>query len=380
MPILQPLSAFISVLLIWPVASLSADKPGENRSRDIVAFKNGDSLTGNILDTTSTTVDFSNSAVGHLKLNWTDLASVQINHAIRIVSGFRASRTNVFDNATISVQPGSSAASLDVEVRVTGQPSSVVLQNVQSVVGASAPASGTASTPSGWQIAKFKLNTAILAATQHQQTYGAELDLVRNWRSDEQGWPHQRTLLQLIPSYDDKRKSKKPGDVNITQDYFGRLQHLFFINSDNFYASTVADIYRNNSLGLYFQQAYGGGLGVIVHDVELNADLRFIGQHFYPPTPSESLVGSQLSERYSFSVDFIRPGATLTETAIVTPVFNKSRAWQTKGLVELFIPITAKLGFSIAASDYYVENAPPAFRKNYFKTTFGLQFSPSPKH
>jgi Protein of unknown function, DUF481 len=377
MPSLQPLSALISILLLCPSAAFSADKLPESNLHDVVAFKNGDTLTGNIPGTTATGVDFSNPAVGHLTLKWADITSVQIKHAIRIVSGPQGSNTNVFNNPIISVRPESSEEKLLVEVRETGQPNSVRLENVQSIAGVNGPAGGTPSV--GWRLAKFKLNTAILAATQHQQTYGAELDLVRNWHADEQGWPHQRTLVQLIPNYDEKRKNNKPGSANITQDYFGKLQHLIFINSDNFYASSVADIYRNNSLGLYFQQAYGGGLGVIVHDIELNADLRFIGQHFYPPTPSQSLVGSQLSERYSFSLDFIRPHTTLNETAIVTPVFNVRRAWQTQALVELVIPITAKLGFSLSASDYYVENAPPAFRKNYFKTAFGLQFSPAKK-
>lgn len=377
MPTLQPLSALISILLLCPSASLPADKPSDSDLHDVVAFKNGDTLTGNILGTTSITVDFSSPAVGHLTLKWADITSAQIKHPMRIVSGPQGSNSKVFNNPTISVRPESSEEKLLVDVREPGQPNSVRLDNLQSIAGVNSRAGGTPSV--GWRLAKFKLNTAILAATQHQQTYGAELDLVRNWHADEQGWPHQRSLVQLIPNYDDKRKNKKPGSANITQDYFGKLQHLFFINSDNFYASSVADIYRNNSLGLYFQQAYGGGLGIIVHDIELNADLRFIGQHFYPPTPSQSLVGSQLSERYSFSLNCIRPNTTLTETAIVTPVFNVGRAWQTQALVELFIPITAKLGFTLTASDYYVENAPPAFRKNYFKTTFGLQFSPPKK-
>lgn len=377
MPNLQPLSVLIFILLLCPSAAFSADKLPESDLHDVVAFKNGDTLTGNISATTSSSVDFSNPAVGHLTLKWADITGVQIKHAMRIVSGPQGSNTQVFNNPSISVRPESSEKKLLVEVREAGQPISARLDNVQSIAGVNAPAGGTPSV--GWRLAKFKLNTAILVATQHQQTYGAELDLVRNWHPDQQGWPHQRTLLQLIPNYDEKRKSKKPGSANITQDYFGKLQHLIFINSNNLYASSVADIYRNNSLGLYFQQAYGGGLGVIVHDIELNADLRFIGQHFYPPTPSQSLVGSQLSERYSFSLDFIRPHTTLNETAIVTPVFNVRRAWQTQAIIELVIPITAKLGFSLSASDYYIENAPPAFRKNYFKTTLGLQFSPAKK-
>lgn len=339
--------------------------------QDTVTFKNGDVLTGTVLGTTSTTLDFTNPAVGQLSLKWGDLRDVRINHDVTITSGPNGANTQIFHGATVVAKQASIPGALELSIKKAGQ-TNLLVPDVQSIKGLPGP-------PPGWQIAKFKLNVALLAATTDQQTYGAELDLVRNWNPEEQGWPHQRTFLQLLPSYDEKRKNDKPGSASITQDYYGKLQDLFFITNDNFYASTVADVYRNNSLGLYFQQAYGGGLGFIFHDVELNVDLRFIGQHFYPPTHSTSLVGSQLSERYSFGLNFIRPGTVFNETAIFTPVFNQNRAWQLQGLSEVVIPITKKVGFSTSISDNYLENAPPTFHKNYFKTSFGIQYTPA-KH
>jgi hypothetical protein len=100
MPTLQPLSALISILLVCPFAAISADKLPVGDLHDIVAFKNGDTLTGNIPGTTSTSIDFSNPAVGHLTLKWADITSVQIKHAVRIVSGLRGRR-----QTSLTIQP-----------------------------------------------------------------------------------------------------------------------------------------------------------------------------------------------------------------------------------------------------------------------------------
>jgi hypothetical protein len=120
-----------------------------------VGFKNGDTLTGNIPSTTSTSVDFSNPAVGHLTLKWADITSIQIKHPMRFVSGPQGSNTKLFNNPTISVRPEGSEEKLLVEVRETGQPNSLTLKNVQSIAGANAPVGGTPSV--GWRLAKFKL-------------------------------------------------------------------------------------------------------------------------------------------------------------------------------------------------------------------------------
>jgi hypothetical protein len=365
-------------LLVSPLAA--ADRRSPTPGNDVVHFQNGDALTGTVLRGTPSTVEFTNLAVGNLTLKWRDLQSIQLGHAMAIANGPTAMNTRVFNSPTLAVAPGTSLTKLNLEVREPGSASPLVIQDVQSIAGADKCASGIQTACPGWQLEKVKFSAANLAATQQQQTYSAEVDVRRNWNPEEDGWPHQRTSLQLIPSYDEKRKNNKPGSANITQDYGAKLQHLFYINSDNFYASTVADIYRNNSLGLYFEQSYGAGLGTIVCDWEIGADLRFIGQHFYAPTHGTQLVGSQLSERRSFGLDFLRPGASLSELGIFIPVFNASRSWQTQGRLDLSIPITQKLSFIAGLFDTYVENAPPSFRKNYLKSTVGLQFSPSGKH
>jgi Protein of unknown function, DUF481 len=369
----KPKCLLIPVFLLCTCASYATTPEGH----DTVSFKNGDTLTGNVLRATSATLTFSNKAVGELTLKWTDLNAIAVHHPMRVV-GVQASPQD-FDSATFTVATTSSGTTLNLEIKATGQDNAIAIQDVQSISGPNRCASGIQSACPGWTLQKLAVSTSFVTSTQHQQTYGANIIFGRMWHPDDDGWPHQRTRIELVPNYDEKRKNNKPGSAVITQDYFGRFQQLIFLNSDRFYVPVTADLFRNNSLGVYFQQSYGAGLGTQWNGLELDADLRFIGEHFYRVSPSLQLVGSELQEQYTFTLKCI--GVVVNETGDFTPVFNASRAWQGKGLVELLKPIIPnKLFFSATFTDDYIENAPPTFRKNYIKTTVGLTFTPGAKH
>jgi hypothetical protein len=368
---LKQKSLLILLLLPCTHALYAATTDGQ----DTVLFKNGDTLTGNVLLATSATVNFSNKAVGKLTLKWTDLKVVDVEHKIRVVD---LQTTQDFDSASFTVAATSSPARLDLEIRANGSNNLIPLPNVQSITGLDRCSSGIQSACPGWQLQQFGITTSFITSTQHEQSYGAKVTLFRNWYPQDDGWPHERTRIELLPNYDDKRKNDTPGSAVITEDYFGRLQQLIFLNSDRYYVPVTADLFRNNSLGVYFQQSYGAGIGTQWNGLELDADIRFIGEHFYDVSPSRELVGSELQEQYTFT--WPRIGAVLTETGDFIPVFNASRAWQGKGVVDLLKPITPKLSFSASVTDDYIENAPPGFHKNYIKTAVGLTFTPGTKH
>jgi hypothetical protein len=359
------------------------DKPAQI-DHDIIVFANGDVLTGTVAGATSATVAFSNHAVGQLTVSWADLRQITLTHQAIVSSAGSTRKPSSFDAPTFAVSHSGAEVILTLAGTST-MPSAVISGLASLTISAPSPVTTPPPAPSTalssaphWSISKFAVNTALLEATQKQQTYGAELDLLRSWNARSDGWPHQRTLIELIPNYNDSRKNAKVGSATVTQEYEGTAQHLFFLSSSNSYVTLLADEYRNNSLGLYFQQSYGGGVGAIFHNVELNADLRFIGQHYYVPYKSTNLVGSELSERYQIPLNFLRAGASITETGIVIPVFNASKSWQAKGVVILTIPLTKTLSFTTNAGDYYVENTPDAYHKNYFKDSAGIQYTPDP--
>jgi hypothetical protein len=238
---------------------------------------------------------------------------------------------------------------------------------------------GGAPAITGFMLQSVTLSAAILSATQHQQTYKGLFRAVDNWNTDSCGWPHQRTRIDLPISYDEKRNGK--ATPNITRNAGITVQHLFFVKSNAVYSYIEGDLYHNNSLGVYLRQSYGGGFGFTHGPLELNADLRFTGEHFYSPGVSASLVGAGLKGMYNVVLVKAKPGATtppptLSFTEQFVPVFNQSRSWYSNGGAFLSVPFNARWALTVTAQDNYLRNAPYTFRRNYFNTSIGITYTP----
>ena len=352
------LSCLLLVLLTLVGISLAQTQQPEQLAtqasrRIVVTLTNGDIISGELAEESADSVTIRQAVLGQVQIPRSGIS--------RAVVGNDASQTQTISGTLLQQ---SSLATSSPQLQPT-------------------PSTATAGPLTDkLVVAKFKLSTGLLLSSQKQQSYSGELDLVKTWHSSTKGWGHQRSLLLLSPSYDDKTSSK---GANITRNYNAIFQHLVFTPTDGLYVPVLINFYSNNSLGIYLQQVYGAGLGKAFGALELHADLRFIGEHFLPPAapsspiPSRGLVGTGLSERYDLSLASLMAGAKLTETLEFVPVFNISDAWQAHGIVEISLPFTKQLSFVVSAFDNYVQNAPPTFRKNYFKTTIGFQYSPAKK-
>jgi hypothetical protein len=113
--------------------------------------------------------------------------------------------------------------------------------------------------------------------------------------------------------------------------------------------------------------------------MELDADVRYVGEQFYKPGRSAELAGSKFSFRYNVPLPFIVKGASLVETATALLVFNKAKSWQLHDDLSLYIPISNSWKLMATAFDDYLRNAPQTFRRNYVNATVGIAYSPSSK-
>jgi Protein of unknown function, DUF481 len=353
---------------------ISQAAPPAGTSGDEVVLKNGDKLTGGSITATKSSVTFASEYTGVVDIEWKNIKSLHIHN--RVIYPGRSCRSNcpsaqtVLDDATVTVLNDGKAIKIE-----PGYINGLQVANIQSIGGPPSKCPGGSGGVPGPQILTFKIQLGLLSATQHQQTYGGEFDAAENWHPKECGWPRQRTFLQLIPSYDDKKGKKPP--ANITQNYDGKLQHLLFLQNNKYFAAINTDFYHNNSLGIYFQQTYSLGFGALLRNghAEVDAGVAGLGEHFYSPGRSVGLVGLRLSERYDIPLDFIKENARLSELGTFFPVFNESAAWQVRGVLELNVPISKRFSLTAGAFEDYVRNAPSTFTKNYVKSTLGLQYS-----
>jgi hypothetical protein len=232
----------------------------------------------------------------------------------------------------------------------------------------------------GFRIRRAGASAAVLEATQEQTTIAAQFIGQQNWNvgsdaSPTCGWNHQRTVADISASYDGKKSAS--GVLTVTRNYGGRFQHMMFLKSNASFAYGTADFYSNNSLGIELTQSYAGGWGYARGAFEVEADVRFITDKYLPQGDTQHLLGLGLGGRYDFSLDQLLAAADLSVAATVVPVLNQSEAWRANSTLQLFLPFNAGVwGLTLGAQDNYLRSAPSGFRRNYFKTTIGLAYSP----
>jgi hypothetical protein len=348
-----------------------------SQGRDSLVLIDQSELNRGTVTATAASVTFI-SAAGAINVDWKNIQSIRLyNKVIELRPSGQMSISDailIINDSGKTVDLGSGNRAAVSAIKAIGEPSS----------GPACP--GGAPGKPGFLLEKATLSAAILSATQHQQTYSGEVAALNNWQTTASGQsanptaascgsPYQRTFLDILPSYDAK-KTGKAAPI-ITRNYGATLQHLFFLSSNANYAYVVGNWYHNNSLGLYLEQNYGAGVGATHGNLEVDVDLRFVGEHFYSPGVSTSLIGAGLKGSYDIPIG--GKGVKLNLTEQFVPVFNRSRAWFSDGTAALNVPFTTQWSMTAQLFDNYLRNAPQSFRRNYLKTTIGVSYSPVSK-
>jgi hypothetical protein len=65
----------------------------------------------------------------------------------------------------------------------------------------------------------------------------------------------------------------------------------------------------------------------------------------------------------------------LTQQLIVLPAWTNTSALSASGTALLTVPVYKRMNFSLGVLDNYLNNPPPAFKKNSFQATMGLTYA-----
>ena len=208
------------------------------------------------------------------------------------------------------------------------------------------------------------------------------------------GWSrNNRTIFDFSASYG---TVSQPGSPTLKTSIYhadGERDEYF---SARVFAFGEAAFDHNYSQGLDLQQTYSGGIGWSVikeanQTLDLKASMSYINQEFAntagatigagtsttsvgpsKATATQSLIGSTFSEAY---LRKLMHGIAFTESATVTPAWNNTNAYSAIGSVGLTLPAYKRLAVSLNATDAYLNDPPPAFKKNSFQFTLGLTYS-----
>jgi hypothetical protein len=125
------------------------------------------------------------------------------------------------------------------------------------------------------------------------------------------------------------------------------------------------------------EQTYGGGIGwTVVKTANETFDLKgsadYQKEQFQQSSVNQNLFGSMFAEAWSRK--FLRQ-ITFVEQLSITPAWNNLNAYAAAGNASLAVPVYKRLSFTAGVIDTFLNNPPPAFKKNSFQFTTGLTYT-----
>ena len=361
-------------------------------SFDVVTFLNGDQLSGHLMSANKDAVSFKGTVTGDLLLNWSDIA--QIKFASSTVSFVNAQHPDGIKIASpvITVMKSDICISSKTESFQPFPINQLVSASVSEALSTAKPSEISKPEPYFEAVGgTLKVSPeSIVRATQKQISFAGAFDMGLVTKSEEP-LKHQETNIGLEANYTD---SRKPGGAAvITELYSGLVQNKFYITrtrhvcencanvaKDGPYLYVIANAYHNLSLGMRVAQSYGGGIGWDGShgrsSYTLAADIRYLSEDLYAPGKSLSSGAAGLQEAYFYMFPWPKPesGLTFSESILLLPAFNDSKAFLVRGTSTLDIPFSQKLSFDITLLDDYLRNAPPKSLQNYLKLVFSLKY------
>ncbi len=156
--------------------------------------------------------------------------------------------------------------------------------------------------------------------------------------------------------------------------------------SARFYALADTSFDHNYAQGLQLQQVYGGGFGwtpikTPKQQLDVKADLHYETQKYITQpvngavvatTPSTNIIGSTLFEGYHRNLP---RKMVFTETANILPAFNNATGYSANLLASLTIPVFKRLSASVSATDNFLNDPSPGYKKNSFQFVTGVTYA-----
>ncbi|QEE27827.1 DUF481 domain-containing protein [Terriglobus albidus] len=359
----------------------AADKPNTEKSNpDVIVFKNGDQLTGTLVRGVGDSIIFKSDIVGEVTIPLSKIKELRSNGSFAVLKkDTPATRTNTqtgmvtVDDHTVTL------------MHPMGQVETVPVSNVAYIIDQSVydrelekkagPLYGWAGTVTG--------GASFVQSTQHGGTFTAGVKLVRTIPSVPYLQTRNRTIFDLSEAYGKlttpvipQTTPPTPDSVVKTSIFHTDVERDQYVSKKFYYLGTLA-FDHNFSSGLDLQQIYGAGVGWTPvldakQQLDVKGDIHYEKQQFEDSTSNLNLIGASIGEAYKRTLP---RSMIFTQTLQFLPAFNEPKAYSANFSTGLAMPVFKKLGMSIAASDSFLNNPSPGFKKNTFQFITGVTYT-----
>ncbi len=356
------------------VAFAQTKAPAPEPGTDVLLLKDGEKFIGHLKSATSASLIFTSNAVGDVTVEWGKVMDLQASETFAAIPKDmklgKGERAEEVPQGKITAT--GQIVSIDSE---TGPRKELPVSNVAGIVGKAAfeRALHRLRFTEGWK-GGGTAGLSLTQATQNNRTVSVAVNLVRAVPGESWLDQRSRTVLDFNEAYG---KLTAPGEPSIkTSLYHADLEQDRFLNP-RLFAFVNAAFDHSFSQGLDLQQNYGVGLGFVVtksdaREFDVRASANYIWQMFSDPSLSKKLFGSQFGETYTQKFPH---GIRLNEQGGITPAWTDTNAYSVFVSAGLTFPVYRRFAWTVGALDNYINNPPPAFRKNSFQLTVGATYT-----
>jgi hypothetical protein len=407
----QMLAAALSFLLftafpgVAQCAAKNSVKPAIKKEPEIkeeLTLKNGDRLTGQLLNSTGTAIKFKSDLAGEVTVALNNVKDLRSKREFAIVS------KDVKDARNSAIVP-QGAIKID-ERGIVVSPTSATKPEVSA---APSGAEGKTGTPTPEVVAAKEVPASKIAFIVDDTSYQREIDTKIGWRYGWDGhittastmifstqssylfqvstalkrtvptvsWldPKLRTIFDVTLS---AGQTRQPGTATtITNIYHAGAERDEYFSPRGYYLQMLS-FDHNYSQGLVLQQKYGGGVGATLFkkensELDIAIDLHYENQQFQAnaaadvPELNLHLIASSLTEVYTRKLGKIH----LDEKLLADMTPNNPSAFSASGTSSLRLPVYKNLGFSVSIIDTFLNNPQVGYDKNSFQFSTGFSLS-----
>lgn len=366
-------SVFLWSLSAVAASVLCAQPAGKPSSApDVLLFNDGERLTGHFEKSSGASLTFKSDALGDITVTWDKVKELQTSAKVAVIpKGLRirkpADATNI-PQGTLTVE--------NQQIHLAPEPAQPIpIANAAQIVDQAGFDKALNHQPGilgGWK-GTITIGASMVNATQNSESFSGAVNLVRAIPTEDWLEPRNKTIFNLTDSYGEITQPHTP--TVTTSIFHGDAERDEYF-SPRLFVFGQAAFDHNYSQGLQLQETYSGGIGysIIVRDnqtLDVKGSVSYIRQQF-SGTPNEDLIGSVFAEDYNRK---FKHGLTLDQHLTLTPTWNNTNDYSGAFITHLTMPVYKRVSGSIGFIDSYLNNPPPAFRKNSVQTTIGLTYA-----
>ncbi len=408
----QRSAAILTVMLVTTVSGLAqaAKKPvtpetkKEPDIKEELTLKNGDRLTGQLLNSTGTEIKFKSELAGEVTVAWNNVKELKSSREFAVIpkdaknvrdsaaipqGGIKIEEKGIEVSPTVVAKPESAAAKPKTEEPKTEEKADTTNKQVASAKEIPASKIGYVvddasyqseihrkiGFKSGWD-GHIDTGSTMIFSTQNSYLLVVSTALRRSVPTVSWLDPKLRTTVDFNLSAGRTTQIGQP--ETITNVYHVGAERDEYFSPRGYYLQ-VTTFDHDFSQGLVLQQIYGAGVGATLvkkptRVFDVTADLHYEGQKFNATANVSELnlqlIGSSITEAFEQSWGKVK----FNEKMLADIAWNNANAFSATGTTSVRMPVYKALGFSVSIIDNFLNNPQVGYQKNslQFSTGFAL--------